>query len=64
MGNFLPRLKKRYQLTVEAWKSDRTFSIKYACYRVVDELGGRLGLKNISDIAYKKREKYMLDYFY
>lgn len=62
MNNFLPRLKKRYQLTEEAWKTDCTFSKRYACYRVVDELGGRLGLQNISNIAYKKREKYILDY--
>lgn len=62
MSNLLPRLKKRYKITVEAWKKDCTYSRKYACYRVIDEFGGRLGFQTISNIAYKKREKFILDY--
>lgn len=44
------------------WKVDCVFSRKYAWYRVVDEIGGRLGLESISDVAHKKREAFILQY--
>ena len=62
MSNLLPRLKKRYKITIEAWREDYTFSLKYACYRVIDDVARRVGFQKISNIAYKKREKFILDY--
>ena len=56
------RIKKRMTLLINNFKSDCHFSIFYAFLRIVDEIGDRLYLKKISNIAHKRKDKWILEY--
>ena len=62
MSNLTKRINKRIKMTKASWKSDIQFSRRYARLRVMDELGGRLGLKKISQSAHRKKEEYIISY--
>ena len=60
--SFKDKAVKRLVSTTQKWKNDRRFSYHYAVYRVMDELGGRLGLKKASLTAHKKKDQYIITY--
>ena len=62
MSNIYFRLNKRYKMTVSNWKRDCEFSKKLACLRLVDEIGGRIGLRRLAKWAHFQKEKWILDY--
>lgn len=62
MGNITARIRKRLNMTLKAWKSDKQFSRRYAMLRVMDELGGRLGFKKLSNWAHSQKDQFILGY--
>lgn len=62
MNTFLFRLKRRWNMTVTAFRSDCHFSVYYALLRVADELGGRLGFSKLSSAAHQKKDAYIFRY--
>ncbi len=56
------RITKRIKSTTSKFKTDCSFSFKYASLRVVDELGGRIGLKGLSKKARASKEQWALNY--
>ncbi len=56
------RISKRIKSTSEKFKNDCEFSFKYACLRMADELGGRIGFKKMSKKAHDAKDKWALDY--
>lgn len=62
MANLIGRTWKRVHSTYYAFCADCTFSVNFGLLRVLDELGGRIGLKKISGWAHKKKDTWILDY--
>ena len=62
MSYLKKRLKKRYDLTLNLWKSDCHFSKKFAMIRVLDDFSHRLGTVGFSKRMHQKKDKYILDY--
>lgn len=56
------RVHRRISATIKAFRSDCSFSFWYACLRLLDELGGRVGLKKISAWAHSRKDRWILDY--
>ena len=61
-SRFGTRIRKRIKMMTGLWKSDREFSYKYAVLRVIDTVCGRIGIKGISNWAFKKKEVFRLNY--
>lgn len=64
MSNLLGRLKKRYDMTVQAYKNDCRFSKKLAWMRLLDDFSSRMHLKSFSNFMHQKKEKLILDYLF
>lgn len=62
MNTLFPRIGRRIKYTWTAFRSDCHFSLYYACLRMVDEIGGRLGAKKLSDKAHARKDKWIIDY--
>ncbi len=60
--NLKERILGRTQMTLNSFKSDCHFSFYYAILRLLDELGGRAGLKNISNNAHRNKDKWIINY--
>ena len=56
------RIQGRIKMTLNGITSDCHFSFYYAVLRLLDEFGGRLGLKSISNSAHKHKDKWIIDY--
>ena len=56
------RIAKRAKSTYAAFKTDCSFSAGYGLLRILDELGGRVGLKAVSAWAHQKKDRWILDY--
>lgn len=56
------RIWKRVKSTFRAFWSDCRFSPYLGILRVLDELGGRIGLKKISAWAHARKDQWILDY--
>lgn len=56
------RIKKRVKMTRENWKNDCGFSVKLACFRLVDEIGGRMGAKRLARWAHNEKEKWIINF--
>ena len=59
---FWKRAKNRLVITKQRWKNDKAFSCQYAFSRVFDELGGRIGLKRLSQFAHGKKNQFIIAY--
>ncbi len=64
MKSLNQRIINRINNTKKKWRSDSKFSKRFAWYRVVYELGGRIGLNRIAQLAKRKKDKYILNYLY
>lgn len=62
MADLAARIGKRIRSTCTAFRSDCGFSPYYACLRVADELGGRIGLRKLSANAHEKKDRWILQY--
>ena len=62
MSNLSSRIRKRLKSTVTAFRSDCTFSPYFGFLRILDELGGRIGLKRISAWVHVRKDRWILDY--
>ena len=62
MNSLYGRIKKRVVMTVSAFCADCHYSIRYAIYRVCDELGGRLGFDRLSWYCNEKKHQWILNY--
>lgn len=62
MKVILQKIRKRSMLLIQNFKSDYHFSMYYAFLRVLDEQGRRIHLKQISNVAHKKKDKWILKY--
>ena len=62
MANLSVRIANRAKNTFKAFKTDCSFSVSYGLLRILDELGGRVGLKRISSWAHYKKDKWILKY--
>ena len=62
MANLIRRIQKRMQSTYRAFRSDCHFSFWFACLRLLDELGGRIGMKRLSAWAHGRKENWIQDY--
>ena len=60
--NLIHRVHKRISDTKKAFRSDCCFSFWYACLRVLDELGGRIGMKKISAWAHERKDRWIQNY--
>ena len=60
--NFRKRVMKRLVSTMKQWGNDKCFSTRYAAYRVIDELGGRIGLNSLSQSYHEKKDPYIISY--
>lgn len=56
------RATKRIESTAQKWRSDKRFSYHYAAYRIMDEVGGRVGLKHIAQKFHSKKDQYIIFY--
>lgn len=56
------KIKNYYFSLRKDWRTDVTFSRKYAFLRVKDNIYSKLGLKNASEKAFKRREAILVDY--
>lgn len=56
------RIKQRVEMTCTNFISDCHFSVYYALLRIVDEMGWRLHLTKISDVAHKAKDKWIIRY--
>lgn len=64
MSNILERVKKRYNMTVQAYQNDCRFSKKLAWIRLLDDFSNRMHLKKLSDFMHQKKDRWMLDYLF
>lgn len=62
MANLLKRIWRRIKGTAVQFYSDSHFSVHYALLRVFDELGGRLGFRQLSRRAHAQKEKWIMEY--
>lgn len=62
MNSLILRLKRRYKMTVENWRSDCCFSRKLAWLRIADDIGGRAHMHRLSIWAHGKKEEWILEY--
>lgn len=62
MNSLFSRISKRLKYTWTAFRSDCNFSLYYACLRLVDEIGGRLGFNQMSDNAHRKKDQWIFQY--
>lgn len=62
MGSLFSRIFKRIKMTFNKFKSDCRFSFYLACLRIVDEVGGRIGFKKLSERAHKAKDKWIFEY--
>ena len=56
------KIKKKYRYIQSNWQADIRFSKKYAKLRRKDIISSTIGLKKVSDRAFKQREQYILTY--
>ena len=62
MKTLIFKIKRRLTSTVRSFKSDCNFSVYYACLRVANELGGRLGFTRLSANARAKKDAWIYNY--
>lgn len=62
MNRLLYRIKRRYEMTIHNWKNDCEFSKKLAWFRLIDDLGGRIGFRKLSGRAHSKKDEWILNY--
>ncbi len=62
MANLGKRILKRVRMTATSFRSDLHFSFGYACLRIGDELGGRIGLRRLSRYCMEKRKQWIMDH--
>ena len=62
MSRFLLRIKHRLEMTVKDFRADIKYSFKYACYRMLDNLFSRMGLKIAAHYFHKKKIAYEIQY--
>lgn len=62
MASIIKRITKRCRMTRANWKSDCHFSISMALFRLISDLGKRIGLAKIANLAKAKKEEYVLGY--
>ena len=62
MRNFSSRIRKRLKSTYVAFRTDCVFSPYLGLLRILDELGGRVGLRRISSWAHVQKDQWILDY--
>lgn len=62
MNRLLYRIKRRYEMTIHNWKNDCEFSKKLAWFRLIDDLGGRIGFHELSGWAHSKKDEWILNY--
>lgn len=60
--SFWKRVRNRVASTTQNWNNDKRFSRRYAVYRVIDELGGRVGFKHASHVYHEKKDQYIISY--
>lgn len=62
MSNLSPRIWNRIKRTFLTFRSDCCFSPCLGLFRILDELGGRIGLKKISAWARIRKDQWIVDY--
>ncbi len=62
MSNLYSRIKKRFEMTQQNWKRDCGFSKQLACFRLIDDIGGRVGLRDLAEWAHLKKDAWILKY--
>ncbi len=62
MSDFLKKFKKRWNNTVIAFRSDRTFSPQLAWYRAIDDVAHRIHLKRLSSSFHQKKDEFILSF--
>lgn len=62
MASIIKRISSRLQKTGIQFASDCNFHVYYACLRLCDELGGRIGLKQLSEWGYAKKTQWIQEY--
>lgn len=62
MADLSVRILKRVKSTIRAFRTDCSFSPYLGFLRILDELGGRIGLKKISAWAHNRKDQWILDY--
>lgn len=62
MANLSARIWKRAKSTVQTFQSDCNFSPRLGTLRVLDELGGRIGLKKASVWAHDRKDRWIQEY--
>lgn len=62
MDTLIHRLKRRYNMTIDAFRNDLQFSSQLAWYRVIDDLSLRVGFHALSNHFHQKKEQYILQY--
>ena len=62
MNTLFSRIGRRIKYTWTVFRSDCHFSLYYACLRMMDEIGGRLGAKKLSDKAHDRKDRWIIDY--
>ncbi len=62
MSNLTARAAKRLHYTIRSFRADCHYSPALACYRLGDELGGRLGFDSLSWRCNQKKHQWILRY--
>lgn len=62
MASVFYRINRRLLYTGKQFLRDSSFSVWYACLRICDELGGRIGFRRLSEWAHKERDHWILTY--
>ena len=62
MSGVISRVRNRIQSTATKFWSDCSFSVYLGMLRIVDELGGRIGLGTLSSWAHGKKDRWVIDY--
>lgn len=62
MANIGVRIWKRVKSTFRAFRTDCDFSLYFAILRILDELGGRVGLKKIAVLAHTRKDRWIMEY--
>ena len=62
MNKLYDRILKRVRYTIKTYKNDSKFSVRYANYRIMDEVLGRIGFRKISAIYHLKMEEWIQSY--
>ena len=62
MANIGVRIWKRVRSTFRAFRTDCYFSKYFAILRILDELGGRVGLKKIAAWAHNRKDRWIIEY--